>query len=91
MKTFIRSILSLLFLVLSLVFLITGSIRWSLLSRTAWRQALAKSGAYEQLSDSVGEFIDERINSDAIVKLRVERDAGRLSPSKRAEADKLLE
>jgi len=90
MRKFIRFILSTIFITGFIGVLLAGSIRLSLLSRSAWKKALSGSGMYEQMADKLDVFIDERIKSEDVEKLRKAEQSGELSGEKAEQAKKML-
>jgi len=90
MRKFGRFILGSLFITGFILVLISGSIRLSLLSRSAWKKALAESGVYEQMVDRVDEFINKAISGEDLEKLRQEQAKGGLSEARAEELEKML-
>ena len=90
MRKFARFILGSLFTTGFIVVLISGSIRLSLLSRSAWKKALSGSGVYEQMVDQLDQFIEKAISSEDLEKLEKEQQVGGLSEKREAELKKML-
>jgi len=90
MRKLAKFILNPLFISGFIVVLLAGSIRLSLLSRSAWKKALSESGAYEQMVDQLDQFIEKAISSEDLEKLKKEQQAGGLNEKRAAELTKML-
>jgi len=90
MRKFGRFLLSSLFITGFILVLIAGSIRLSLLSRSAWKKALAGSGVYEQMVDRLDEFVNKAISGEDLEELRQEQARGGLSEARTEKLNKMI-